>query len=114
MKLSGTASKSTGWNARPERAPDVLEVIQRVAAGRTAGGLQLREELAGLGGRLPREPGGDLRIAGEAGVGGDRTQPAARVRGVAHRVVAVGGVEEIEVAASGVVAGVDDLAHLGE
>src|SRR5213082_465330 len=103
-----------GGEEMPHRAPDVLEVVERVTAGGAAGRLQLREQLAGFGGQLPRQPRGHLHVAGETGVRGDGAERAARVGGVAHGVVAVGGVEQVDVAASGVVAGVDDLAHLGE
>src|SRR6266513_4857131 len=103
-----------GGEEMPHRAPDVLEVVERVTAGGAAGRLQLREQLAGFGGQLPRQPRGHLHVAGETGVRGDGAERAARVGGVAHGVVAVGGIEQVDVAASGVVAGVDDLAYLGE
>src|SRR5256885_9800634 len=54
-----------GGEEMPHRAPDVLEVVERVTAGGAAGRLQLREQLAGFGGQLPRQPRGHLHVAGE-------------------------------------------------
>src|SRR6185437_14350312 len=98
----------------PHRAPDIVEIVERVAARGAARRRQLGEQAPGLGGKLPRETGGDFRIAGEAGVLRYRGQTLAGVRGVAHGVVAVGGIEEIDVAAAGVVAVIDDLPYLAE
>src|SRR5256886_2045064 len=87
-----------GGEEMPHRAPDVLEVVERVTAGGAAGRLQLREQLAGFGGQLPRQPRGHLHVAGETGVRGDGAERAARVGGVADGVVAVGGIEQVDVA----------------
>src|SRR2546429_3183095 len=51
-----------GGEEMPHRAPDVLEVVERVTAGGAAGRLQLREQLAGFGGQLPRQPRGHLHV----------------------------------------------------
>src|SRR6185437_16814130 len=91
-----------------------VEIVERVAARFTARRRQLGEEAPGLGGELPREPGRDLHVAGEAGVLRYRGQTLSGVGGVAHRVVAVGRIEQIDVAAAGIVTVVDDLPYLAE
>src|SRR2546430_8925765 len=68
-----------GGEEMPHRAPDVLEVVERVTAGGAAGRLQLREQLAGFGGQLPRQPRGHLHVAGETGVRGDGDRKSTRL-----------------------------------
>src|SRR5579862_1311484 len=68
----GLARVALGREEMPHRAPDVVELVERIAAGRTTGVGQLREDLAGLGGELSRQSRGNLDVAGEAGVRGDR------------------------------------------
>src|SRR6185312_11545068 len=113
-RRSGLLGPTLRGEEVPHGAPDVVEIVERIAAGGAAGRRQLGEQAPGLRGELPRETGGDLHIAGEASVLRDCRQTLAGVRGVTHRVVAVGGIEEIDVAAARIVAIVDDLPYLGE
>src|SRR5579862_5198931 len=96
------------------RAPDIVEVIQGVASGGQPSRAELRVEASGLGGQLSGEAGGNLDITGETGIFRNRGERLARLARIAHRVIAVGGVEEIDVASTRVVTLVDDFAHLIE
>src|SRR5215469_9631013 len=98
----------------PHGTPDVVEIVERVTAGGTARRRQIGEQASGLGGELTRQSGGDLYVTGETGILRYRGETLARIRSITHRVVAIGGVEEIDVAAVRVVTLVDDLAHLAE
>src|SRR5581483_9658269 len=98
----------------PHGTPDVVEIVQRVAARGATGRLQLRKQPTRLRRKLTRQTGGHLDIASESGIPGDRGKTLAREGAVTDRVVAVGSVEQVDIAAPGVVAGIHDLAHFVE
>src|SRR6185437_13042003 len=93
-----------------DRTPYIVEVVQRVASRSQPARGELRIQPSRFSGELARQAGGNLHVAREAGVFRDRRERFARLGGVAHGVVAVGGVEEVNVASAGVVTLVDDLA----
>src|SRR5690606_6303234 len=94
--------------------PDRVEVVDGIAADGQAGARDLREEPSGLGGQPPRGRGADLDVAAEARVACEPRQQRACLRAVADRVVAVRGVEEIDVVPGWRESRIDDLAHLAE
>src|SRR6185503_2713180 len=98
----------------PHGTPDVIEVVERIATGGTPGSGHFRKQTTGLRRKLPREAGGDLHVSSETGVLRDGRQPFPRIRGIAHGVITVRGIEKIDVTAAGIVAVVDDLLHFRE
>src|SRR5579871_5029687 len=112
LTLGRAFGRALGREEVAYRSPDVVEVVQGEAAGRATGRGELGEHPAGLGRKLPRQARGHLDVAGVAGIGGDGREGLPGIGRIAHRVVTVRGIEEIDVAPTRVVAGVDDLAHL--
>src|SRR5262245_44097117 len=101
------SSVSTALLLREEladRGPDVVLAAEVAGADRTAGRLQLGEDLGEL--RLARAEGSDaagLDVAGVVDLRGDIAERDARLVAVLGGVLAVGSVEEIGVVAPRVV-----------
>src|SRR5215208_5275520 len=94
--------------------PDIVVIIQCVAAGGKSGRSELRVEAPGFGSKLAREARRNLDIARIARGVSHGFQSLASVCRVTGRVVAIRSVEKIDVASARVVALVDDLPHLGQ
>src|SRR5882672_11892253 len=90
---------------RPDRAPDVVLAAEVAGADRRAAGFQLGKDLGELG--LARTEGGEaagLDVAGVIDLRGDPGERGARLVAVLGGVLAVGGVEKVDVVAARVVA----------
>src|SRR5205823_15045125 len=77
-------SLALGREEVPHGAPDIVEVVECIAARGAARSRQLREQPSGLRGELPRQTGRNLHVPGVARVPGNRRERLTRIRGVAQ------------------------------
>src|SRR5579863_163604 len=103
-----------GGEEMAHSTPDVVEIVQSIAAGRATSRCELPEQAPGLRRELTRQARGYFDISSKARVSGDRGETRACIATVTHCVVTIGGIEEIDVATSRVVASSNDLPHLVE